>query len=101
MYKKSLYGSQDFTDAKKLLSAENINRDKLKSFTQEVAMKATGGQLPTTQFEVNHHNTEDLAIFDFTAISMANNSCYVREQGGHVLLQCIVGDSLLEVSCRL
>ena len=89
---------QDFADAKKLLAKENIDYSTLRSFTQEVALKATAGQLPNPQYEVNHHNVEDLAIFDFTSISMANNSCYAREVGGHVLMQCIVGDSLLEVS---
>ena len=90
---------QDYpNDPATLLSPPNRNMDKLHSFAKEVAMATTQNQLPNMQFAVNHHNEEDVAMFDFTSMSMANHSCYVKKRGGKTLLQCIVGDSLLEVN---
>ena len=84
-------------DPATLLSPPNRNMDKLHSFAKEVAMATTQNQLPNMQFAVNHLNEEDVAMFDFTSMSMANHSCYVKKRSGKTLLQCIVGDSLLEV----
>lgn len=40
---------------------------------------------------------DDVAVFDFTAMYQAVDSCMAVERKGHTLLQVIVGDALVEV----
>ena len=62
----------------------------------EAADFATKGQLPHLDFAVNHYGKPDVAMFDFTSMYAADHSARVFERHGHRLLQCLVGDSLLE-----
>ena len=63
---------------------------------REAADFATKGQLPHLDFAVNHYGKPDVAMFDFTSMYAADHSARVFERHGHRLLQCLVGDSLLE-----
>ena len=47
-------------------------------------------------FALNHHGEPDVALFDFTSMFAASNSCYVKEKYGKQLLVGLVGDGLLE-----
>ena len=92
--------SQDFPNARDLLAPSNRDAARLKQFAEEIARVTTHDQIPQLAFAANHHGDEDIAMFDFTSMSMANHSCYVRSRDGHTLIQAIVGDTLLEVSAR-
>ena len=48
-------------------------------------------------FALNHYGEPDVALFDFTSMFAASNSCYVKEKHGKQLLLGLVGDGLLEV----
>lgn len=91
-----MYTSQDYADARKLLERSNVDKDKLREFAYIVSQETTNGMLNNAEFARNHHGEEDVAIFDFTAIHQAKHSCFAREVHGRTLLQCLVGDSLLE-----
>ncbi|KAJ8039072.1 [F-actin]-monooxygenase MICAL3 [Holothuria leucospilota] len=77
-----------------LLAPSNVNYDKLKAYALEIATFST--ELPNYDFEINHHNMPDVAMFDFTSIHLACHSAFVRNKHGHELLHCLVGDSLLQ-----
>ena len=59
---------------------------------------STQNQLKDAEFALNHHQEEDVAIFDFTAMHQSINSCFAQQKHGHKLLTAIVGDTLIEVS---
>lgn len=88
---------QDLSNARDLLAPQNRDEAKLKQFALEIAQVTTHGQIPNIAFEANHHGHEDIAMFDFTSMSMANHSCFVKKRHDRTLIQTIVGDSLLEV----
>jgi len=83
-------------DPAALLAPDNISQDALFQYAREAADFATKGQLPHLDFAVNHFGKPDVAMFDFTSMYAADHSARVFERHGHRLLQCLVGDSLLE-----
>jgi len=83
-------------DPTALLAPENISQEALFQYAREAADFATKGQLPHLDFAVNHYGKPDVAMFDFTSMYAADHSARVTERHGHRLLQCLVGDSLLE-----
>ena len=97
MHCSVLTSQQDFANARDLLAPSNRNAAKLNAFAEEIARVTTHNQIPDLTFARNHHGEEDIAMFDFTSMSMANHSCYVKSRDGRTLIQSIVGDTLLEV----
>ena len=63
----------------------------------EAASLATENKIPMMQLALNHHGEEDVAIFDFTAMTQAKHASLCLERMDKRLLKCIVGDSLIEV----
>ncbi|ELR17997.1 uncharacterized protein ACA1_209420 [Acanthamoeba castellanii str. Neff] len=83
------------TDASLLLSRDNLDVQKLRSFVTEVA-DHTG--LPSTcPFAPNHAGAEDVAIFDFSKKQQSITPFkIVGDQEGNKLLVALVGDALIE-----
>lgn len=90
---------QDHADTAKLLAKENVDREALMTYAREAAEFSTEYQMMDMEFAVNHYGQPDVAMFDFTSMYAAENASRVFERRGHRLLQILVGDSLLEVSC--
>jgi len=89
----------NFEDRNSLLSPSNVNKTKLAEYAKEACLYATGyysRRLPHTNFATNSRGEPDLAIFDFTNLYAARNSCRAVVRKGFPLLMGIVGDSLLE-----
>ena len=84
-------------DTNRLLSPENVNRQKLMQYAREAADFSTEHRLPQLPFALNHYGREDVAMFDFTCMYASLNAGKVMERHGHKLLLQLVGDSLLEV----
>ncbi|KAM7360809.1 molecule interacting with CasL isoform 2-T2 [Cochliomyia hominivorax] len=87
---------QDFADPAELLAPVNVNTEKLLDYAREAAEFSTKYQMPNLEFAVNHYGKPDVAMFDFTSMFAAESSCRVIVRKGFRLLQCLVGDSLLE-----
>ncbi|XP_046803698.1 F-actin-monooxygenase Mical isoform X3 [Lucilia cuprina] len=87
---------QDFADPAELLAPINVNTEKLLDYAREAAEFSTKYQMPNLEFAVNHYGKPDVAMFDFTSMFAAESSCRVIVRKGFRLLQCLVGDSLLE-----
>uniref|UniRef100_S4RN81 F-actin monooxygenase n=1 Tax=Petromyzon marinus TaxID=7757 RepID=S4RN81_PETMA len=87
---------QDQTDAGKLLSPENVNKEALQKFALEAANYSTDNSLPRLDFARNGRGDADVAVFDFTCMRQGEHSSLVREVHGTRLLLGLVGDSLLE-----
>uniref|UniRef100_A0A1A9VGD2 F-actin monooxygenase n=1 Tax=Glossina austeni TaxID=7395 RepID=A0A1A9VGD2_GLOAU len=87
---------QDFADPAELLAPANVNTDKLLDYAREAAEFSTKYQMPNLEFAVNHYGKPDVAMFDFTSMFAAESSCRVIVRKGFRLMQCLVGDSLLE-----
>ncbi|KAJ6638608.1 [F-actin]-monooxygenase Mical [Pseudolycoriella hygida] len=87
---------QDFSDPAELLSAANVNTEKLLDYAKEAAEFSTKYQMPNLEFAVNHYGKPDVAMFDFTSMFASEISCRVTVRKNYRLLQCLVGDSLLE-----
>lgn len=87
---------QDFTDPSELLSIDNVNTPKLLEYARQAAEFSTKYQMPNLEFAVNHYGKPDVAMFDFTSMFAAENSCRIDVQLNFSLLSCLVGDSLLE-----
>ncbi|XP_037893827.1 F-actin-monooxygenase Mical isoform X8 [Glossina fuscipes] len=87
---------QDFADPAELLAPANVNTEKLLDYAREAAEFSTKYQMPNLEFAVNHYGKPDVAMFDFTSMFAAESSCRVIVRKGFRLLQCLVGDSLLE-----
>lgn len=97
MLRNILSWDQDLPDTQQLLHPNNVDRKALCDYAREAADFSTGYQMPHLDFAVNHYGKPDIAMFDFTSMFAAENACRVVEKKGHKLLQCLVGDSLLEV----
>lgn len=87
---------QDFADPAELLAQSNVNTEKLLDYAREAAEFSTKYQMPNLEFAVNHYGKPDVAMFDFTSMFAAESSCRVVVRNNFRLLQCLVGDSLLE-----
>lgn len=87
---------QDFSDPAELLSAANVNTERLLDYAKEAAEFSTKYQMPNLEFAVNHYGKPDVAMFDFTSMFASEISCSVTVRKNYRLLQCLVGDSLLE-----
>ncbi|XP_055902550.1 F-actin-monooxygenase Mical isoform X3 [Eupeodes corollae] len=87
---------QDFADPAELLASQNVNTDKLLDYAREAAEFSTKYQMPNLEFAVNHYGKPDVAMFDFTSMFAAESSSRVIVRKNYRLLQCLVGDSLLE-----
>ncbi|CAL4086170.1 unnamed protein product [Meganyctiphanes norvegica] len=87
---------QDTADTENLLQPSNVNQRKLIEYAKEAALYVTKNQLPDLEFERNHEGKDDVAIFDFTNMWQAEDSCKMIERKGHRLLMGLIGDSLLE-----
>ena len=69
-----------------LLNAKNVNKTALLDYIKDACDYCTDYQLPNLEFELNHHNEPDVALFDFTSMFAASNSCYVKERHGKQVL---------------
>lgn len=87
---------QDYADPAELLSPGNVDTSKLLDYAREAANFSTQYQMPNLEFAVNHYGKPDVAMFDFTSMFAAENSCRVQVRKNHRLFSCLVGDSLLE-----
>ncbi|XP_034663760.1 F-actin-monooxygenase Mical isoform X3 [Drosophila subobscura] len=87
---------EDMADPAELLAGPNVDTQKLHDYAREAAEFSTQYQMPNLEFAVNHYGKPDVAMFDFTSMFAAEMSCRVIVRKGCRLLQCLVGDSLLE-----
>ncbi|XP_030239865.1 F-actin-monooxygenase Mical isoform X7 [Drosophila navojoa] len=87
---------EDMADPAELLASANVDTQKLHDYAREAAEFSTQYQMPNLEFAVNHYGKPDVAMFDFTSMFAAEMSCRVIVRKGFRLLQCLVGDSLLE-----
>ncbi|XP_032595834.1 F-actin-monooxygenase Mical isoform X6 [Drosophila grimshawi] len=87
---------EDMADPAELLAAANVDTQKLHDYAREAAEFSTQYQMPNLEFAVNHYGKPDVAMFDFTSMFAAEMSCRVLVRKGCRLMQCLVGDSLLE-----
>lgn len=85
---------QDFGNRTELLSKTNVNTERLLNYAKEAAEFST--KLQNLEFSLDHHGKPDVAIFDFTSMFAAEMSCCATVRNNYRLLQCLVGDSLLE-----
>ena len=76
----------------------NRNQDELATLARDVASAALHGELPNLEYERNHHDEPDVAVFDFATLSIVDYSCLAKQRCGKDLLQVVVGDSAIEVS---
>lgn len=87
---------QDYADPAELLASANVNTERLLDYAKEAAQFSTEYQMTNLEFAVNHYGKPDVAMFDFTSMFAAEISCRVTVRKNYRLLQCLVGDSLLE-----
>lgn len=87
---------KDCKDPVELLSQKNVNKPALLEYIKDACDFCTDYQLPDLEFALNHHGEADVALFDFTSMFAASNSCYVKEKHGKQILLGLVGDGLLE-----
>lgn len=87
---------QDKADPAELLAPKNIDRKELLDYARTAAEFSTKKELPNLQFAVNSVGKPDIAIFDFTSMFQAKSSTRAIVRRGYDLLQCLVGDTLLE-----
>ncbi|XP_032295310.1 F-actin-monooxygenase Mical isoform X8 [Drosophila virilis] len=87
---------EDMADPAELLAPANVDTQKLHDYAREAAEFSTQYQMPNLEFAVNHYGKPDVAMFDFTSMFAAEMSCRALVRKGCRLLQCLVGDSLLE-----
>jgi len=92
---------QDFQDAAKLLSKENVNFEALCDYAKLAAYVSTNRKLRTLDFAKNHYGQPDVAMFDFTSLFQSENASRIIERKGKKIFLSLVGDSLLEVSYLL
>ena len=64
----NLFFTENYADTANLLSADNINQEKLFEYAREAADYATEYQMPHLDFAVNHYGKPDVAMFDFTSM---------------------------------
>ncbi|XP_052868235.1 F-actin-monooxygenase Mical [Anopheles cruzii] len=87
---------QDYGDPADLLAPANVDKAKLFEYARDAANFSTKYRMPNLEFAVNHYGNPDVAMFDFTSMFAADNSCKVTVRKNYRLLSCLVGDSLLE-----
>ncbi|KFD71045.1 hypothetical protein M514_02619 [Trichuris suis] len=87
---------KDFEDISMLLSPENVCQTSLMDYAREAADFACEHALPRLDFAPNHRGQPDIAMFDFTSLFSAENSCRFLQRRTYPLLLGIVGDSLHE-----
>jgi len=88
----------DKTDRESLLKPDNIDRKALEKFavkTAKISTRLKSVQLPKRSFS-QWKGENDVSIFDFTNLYASSNACHIKERRGQVLLQAIVGDSLIQ-----
>ena len=68
MFYNYFFSSENYADTANLLSADNINQEKLFEYAREAADYATNYQMPHLDFAVNHYGKPDVAMFDFTSM---------------------------------
>jgi len=86
----------DTSNSNTLLHSSNVSKLALIDYVKNAAIFATQDQLPHLEFEKNLDGEKDVAIFDFTNMWQAENSCQIIERRGRKLLLGLVGDSLLQ-----
>ena len=69
---------EDFQDTRALLSPENINQTELLNYAKDAARWITGLD-NDLKFALNHYGNADVAMFDFTSMTAAENACRVKE----------------------
>lgn len=89
--------SQDHANVEQLLAPANVDSKALLNYAYEAASFSTGHKLPNLEFVKNYKGEADTAMFDFTCMHRAENSCMVMERRGKKLLIGLVGDCLVEV----
>ncbi|KAM3872130.1 F-actin-monooxygenase mical1 [Diretmus argenteus] len=87
---------QDCSDAEELLAPANVDQDALRRYAHDAAHFSTGRQLPNLEFARDHAGRPDVAMFDFTCMTRAENASLVKERKGKKLLMGLVGDCLVE-----
>lgn len=86
----------DYGDPAELLAPANVNSERLQDYAKEAAEFSTKYQMTNLEFAVNHYGKPDVAMFDFTSMFAAEISSRITVRKNYRLLQCLVGDSLLE-----
>jgi F-actin monooxygenase len=87
---------RNLSDPVELLAPQNLNNDNLLKYAREAANYSTKYEMPNLEFAHNQNGQPDVAIFDFTSMFGAENSCRISVKQNHRLLACLVGDSLLQ-----
>lgn len=87
---------KDDDDPQVLLSPNNVNQKALQAFALKAAEFATNNALTNLQFAVNAQGEPDVAVFDFTRMYAAEHACRIVERQGRPILQCLIGDALIE-----
>uniref|UniRef100_A0A5S6QFD2 F-actin monooxygenase n=1 Tax=Trichuris muris TaxID=70415 RepID=A0A5S6QFD2_TRIMR len=87
---------KDFEDISMLLSPDNVCHGSLMGYAREAADFACEHALPRLDFALNDRGQPDIAMFDFTSLYSAENSCRFLQRRTYPLLLGIVGDSLHE-----
>ncbi|XP_060749409.1 F-actin-monooxygenase mical1 [Tachysurus vachellii] len=87
---------EDHSNVEQLLAPANVDSKALLNYAYEAASFSTGHKLPNLEFVKNYKGEADVAMFDFTCMHRAENSCMVMERRGKKLLIGLVGDCLVE-----
>ncbi|XP_027000791.2 F-actin-monooxygenase mical1 [Tachysurus fulvidraco] len=87
---------EDHANVEQLLDPANVDSKALQNYAYEAASFSTGRKLPNLEFAKNYKGEADIAMFDFTCMHRAENSCMVMERRGKKLLIGLVGDCLVE-----
>lgn len=90
--------TQDREDSNSLLSPDNVDKQALQAYARETARYVTNGKLSRLDFALNARGEPDVEVFDFTRMFAAAYSCRILEQNDSLLMQCLIGDGLFEVS---
>ena len=75
------FSSENYADTANLLSADNINQEKLFEYAREAADYATNYQMPHLDFAVNHYGKPDVAMFDFTSMYQVSMTQFPEKLG--------------------
>ncbi|VDQ03609.1 unnamed protein product [Trichobilharzia regenti] len=89
---------KDRDDSVSLLCKDNVDKLALQAYARETASYVTNGSLTRLDFALNSRGEPDVDAFDFTKMFAAEYSCNILEKNHCLLLQCLIGDGLYEVS---